>query len=67
MLSKLAMLVAGFVLLTATTALAEPLETYEERDAATSTLNAPSVYFSGNVQLPEFVSDNEKDSGVTGH
>jgi len=40
MLSKLAMLVAGFVLLTATTALAEPLETYEERDAATSTLNA---------------------------
>ncbi len=65
MLSKLALMVAGFVLLSATAGLAVP-RAAEGGDTATTTLNlsVPPLYLPVDVQLTSFAPQDAKD-GVT--
>ncbi len=65
MLRQLALMVAGFVLLSATAGLAAP-RAAEGGDTATTTLNlsVPPLYLPVDVQLTTFVSQDPKD-GVT--
>ncbi len=65
MLSKLALMVAGFVLLSATAGLAAP-RAAEGGDMATTTLNlsVPPLYSPVDVQHTSFVLQDPKD-GVT--
>ncbi len=61
MLSKLALLVAGFVMLTATAALATPPAKDEGDSAATITLSQTVSFLPASVQSA-FVSKDAKDA-----
>ncbi len=64
MLSKLALMVAAFLLLSPTAALAAPSTKAEGGDTATTTLHlsVPPLYLPVGVQLSSFAPEDPKDS-----